>query len=346
MVKWRKLGRAAGVAIAGYLALGAASGTALAQKTVNWRMQSNLSAGEPGYEAAKAMFVDQLSVISGGRIKIQLHPTGALFPIGQSLEAIGGGITEIGMAAGGYFVGKMGPIAALEMGTPGAERTPIERYNFFYEKGFIDIVREAYAKYGIYYLGPNLAPQWDIISRKPIRSMKDFEGLKIRATGIELPWYQSMGAAPVNLSGAEIYTALATNVVDAVRWGSPSVHLALGMPEVGKFYIEPSPMPAANNNILINKRAWDGLPDDLKAMLDWACKMASLDYLARGAMADGAARAKMKNEMGVEFVRIPPEEWAAMEKKAQEIWSGYADKDPLSGKAVALLKGYLADLGR
>ena len=188
MGRFAKIGRFAGAALAGFLAVGMAGASgAKAQQTYNWRMQSNLSAGEPGFEAAKAMFVDKLSVISGGRIKIQLHPTGALFPIGQALEVIGGGMTEIGMAAGGYFVGKMGPIAALEMGTPGAERTPIERYNFFYEKGFLEIVREAYAKYGVYYLGPTLAPQWDIISRKPIRSMADWRIRKSLGTGCGRP---------------------------------------------------------------------------------------------------------------------------------------------------------------
>lgn len=81
-------------------------------------------------------------------------------------------------------------------------------------------------------------------------------------------------------------------------------------------------------------------------MLDWACRMASLDYLARGAMADGAARKKMAEAMGVEFVRIPDEEWARMEEKAREIWAGYEGKDPLATKAVGLLKTYLAELGR
>src|SRR3546814_8361729 len=135
-------------------------------------MQSNLSVGEPGYEAMRTMVADKMAVLSDGRMKITLHPTGALFPISQGLEAVGHGIVEIAMMAGGYFVGKMGPIAAFEMGIPGVERTALERYNFFYEKGFIDIVREAYAKHGLYYLAPNLGPPWDIMSRRDRKSTR------------------------------------------------------------------------------------------------------------------------------------------------------------------------------
>ncbi len=98
----------------------------------DWRMQSNLAAGEPGYESVRVHFVEALEEMSNGRLKIQLHPVGALFPIKEGLEAVGSGMVQIGMLTGGYFSGKLGPIATLESGVPGAERNPVERYAFFY----------------------------------------------------------------------------------------------------------------------------------------------------------------------------------------------------------------------
>ena len=189
---------------------------------VKWRMQSNLGTAEPGYELVRVSFVEALEKMSKGRIKIQLHPVGALFPVQEGLEAVGNGVVEIAMMTGGYFTGKLGPIATIESGLPGAERTAMERYAFFYDKGFIDIAREAYGKHNVYYLGPHLSPEWDIIAKKPIRSAADFKGLKIRSFGIEAKWYELMGASPVMLGGGELHTALSTGVVDAVRWGSPS----------------------------------------------------------------------------------------------------------------------------
>ena len=313
---------------------------------VKWRMQSNLGTAEPGYELVRVSFVEALEKMSKGRIKIQLHPVGALFPVQEGLEAVGNGVVEIAMMTGGYFTGKLGPIATIEFGLPGAERTAMERYAFFYDKGFIDIAREAYGKHNVYYLGPHLSPEWDIIAKKPIRSAADFKGLKIRSFGIEAKWYEFMGASPVMLGGGELHTALSTGVVDAVRWGSPAVIQKLGLHEAGKFLIQPSPLPAPNNNFLINRDAWNKLPDDLKVMLDAAAKLASLDYLARGSALDAAAIGQMK-AAGVQVAQIPEAEWLEMEKKARALWADYAKQDPtLAARAVRLLEAYLKDLGR
>src|SRR3546814_9303581 len=84
-------------------------------------------------------------------------------------------------------------------------------------------------------------------------------------------------------------------------------------------------------------RAWESLPDDLKAMLDMAARTASLDYLARGALLDTAALKTMK-DAGVEFIEIEASDWADMEAKARVIMEEYANKDAFSAKAVAMVK--------
>lgn len=137
-----------------------------------WRMQSNLSEGEPGFEAVRENFVEAVERMSGGRVEIELFPVGALFPIQEGLEAVGSGIVEIGMMTGGYFSGKMGPMATLESGVPGAERTPMERYAFFYQKGFIDLAREAYAPFNVYYLAPQISRNGISSRRNPLRARR------------------------------------------------------------------------------------------------------------------------------------------------------------------------------
>jgi TRAP-type mannitol/chloroaromatic compound transport system substrate-binding protein len=239
----------------------------------------------------------------------------------------------------------MGPIATLESGVPGAERDGIERFAFFYNKGFLELAQEAYRPYNVHYLAPHISPQWDLVSTQPIRAAEDFDGLKVRSFGIEARWYESMGASTVLLSGGELYTALSTGVVDAVRWGSPANLKALGLHEVADYYITPSPMPAPNNNFLINQQAWDSLPDDLKAIMEEAAKLASIDYMARAAALDAAALAEMQ-EAGVEVSSIPEEEWAEMEQGARALWSEFAEHDELSARAVSMMQEYLSELGR
>lgn len=318
---------------------------AAAQDKYQWRLQSNLNTGEPGYVAVQKKFAELVNQMSGGRMTIEVFPVGALFPINDGLEAVGSGMAEAAVLTGGYYAGKIGPFANLESGVPGSLRTPLERYNFFYKKGFLDLAREAYAKFGVYYLGPQLSPRWDIMSKKPITSMADFNGLKIRSFGLEAKWYASMGATPVFMGGGEVYTGLATGVIDAARWASPAGNLNNSFQEVAKFYVEPSPLPVPNNFFAVNKQAWEQLPDDLKAILQEAAVASSFDYLALGEMQDAKAMQVMK-QAGVQVSTIPPEEFAKMEAAARELWRAYEKEDELSARAVKMLNDYLAELGR
>ena len=309
------------------------------------RMQANTGPGLTPYIALEE-FVENVNAMSGGRIEIQLFPVSALFPPKEGLEAVANGIVELGLTTGGYFAGKMGPIATMESGLPGAEANAWERNAFFYEKGFIDIVREAYGEHGVHYLAPNLGSPWELVSKVPLNSAKDFDGKKIRGFGIEAEWFQAMGAEAVNIGGAEIYTALATGVVDAVRWGDESQNLAQGLQEVAKYYIKPAPMPAPNNHILVNKAVWEKMSPDLQAILEGAAKLASMKYLTLTAISRGPARSKLE-AAGMEFTTIDSAEWLDMQKKVRAIWAKYGEKDERTAKAVALLQEFLTeDLGR
>lgn len=330
-----------GVALLGGLTL---AGTLAAQE-VHWRIQSNLNAGEPGYVAVQEKFANLANEMSGGRMTFEIYPVGSLFPIKDGLEAVSAGVTEMAVLTGGYYAGKMGPIASLESGVPGSLRTPIERFNFFYKRGFLELAREAYAQQGVFYLGPQLSPPWDIMSTKPITSKEDFDGLKIRSFGLEADWYKKMGASPVFLGGGEIYTALATGVIDAARWASPSGNLNNSFQEVAQYYVQPSPMPVPNNFFAVNQQAWDALPDDLKAIAEEAAVAASLDYILRAMNDDAAAMQKMQ-EAGVEITTIPAEEWNEMEAEARGLWRAYAEEDELAARGVEMLDQFLADLGR
>lgn len=321
------------------------SATAMGQEKFHWRLQSNLNSGEPGYVAVEERFAKLASDMSGGRITFDVYPVGTLFPVSEGLEAVASGMAEVAVLTGGYYAGKIGPFASLESGVPGSLRTPLERYNFFYKKGFLDLARDVYGQYGVYYLGPQLSPQWDIMSKKPIESIDDFKGLKIRSFGLEANWYESMGATPVFMGGGEVYTALATGVIDAARWASPTGNYNNSFQEVAKYYVAPSPLPVPNNFFAVNQAAWDKLPADLQAILNEAAIASSFDYLAIGEQEDAKTMQKMLAE-GVQISTIPEQEWEQMEEAARKLWREYEQADQHSAQAVQMLNEYLAELGR
>ena len=327
------------------LALVAHGGEPAVAQEYTWRIQSNLNEGDPGQVALREGFADTASRMSGGRMAFEVYPVGALYPVADGLEAVGAGVTEMALLTGGYYSGKVGPIAILETGVPGSLRTPVERYNFFYRQGFLELAREAYAPFGVYYLGPQLSSSWDLMSKTPITSAEDFEGLKVRSFGIEADWFEAMGASPVFMGGGEIYTALATGVIDAARWSSPAGNFNSSFHEVAKYYVQPSAMPVPNNFFAVNQAAWEGLPDDLKAILEEAAIRSSLEYLAIAIERDAKALEEMK-AAGVEVVTIPDDVWVEMEGEARSLWQAYADEGDLPRRGVEMLNAFLADLGR
>ena len=309
------------------------------------RMQGLLPATAPGHLAMEDGFVKGMSSLTNGKVEIDMFPVDAIVPAKEGLDAVGNGVVDSGFLMGGFFSGTLGLVSSIEAGVPGAERTPFERYAFFYKHGFIELARKAYARHNVHYLGPNLSPPWDLMSKKPIRKMADINGMKIRVHGIEGEWYERMGASTVFMSGGEMYTALATGVVDAARWGSPSTCLASSLHEVTKYYVQPSSMPAPNNHIIINLDLWNSLSAEIQAMMDYSARAASLNYLGIAAADDAAAMRKMQ-EAGVEVTRIPDSDWAEMERIARSVWREKADADEMSAQSVAMLNEFLASLGR
>jgi len=192
------------------------------KEAIKWRYQSHLQAGDMGY-LTHQRFCNMVKDVTGGRFEIELYPGGQLFSSTEALESLGAGACEMAASAGGYFVGQLGPIALFETGIPGSSKNVFERYNLFYtfrDGEFIKIIRNAFAKRNVYYLGPDLSEGWCAVSTVPIKKMEDFKGLKFRVFGMEAKWYEAMGATTVLISGEELYTALATGVVDIARWGS------------------------------------------------------------------------------------------------------------------------------
>ncbi|MCY4259460.1 MAG: TRAP transporter substrate-binding protein DctP, partial [Rhodobacteraceae bacterium] len=162
---------------------------------------------------------------------------------------------------------------------------------------------------------------------------------------VEAEWGQARGAGAVKLGASEIYTALATGHVDAVRWGDESQNLAQGLHEVARYYIKPAPMPAPNNHIIVNQAVWDSLPPDLQAIMEGAAKLASVKYQTLTARSRGSARQALE-DAGMEFITIPSAEWLSMQQKARVIWASYAGHDERTARAVALLQEFLVELGR
>jgi TRAP-type mannitol/chloroaromatic compound transport system substrate-binding protein len=301
--------------------------------------------GVIGYETMESHFMDVINKAAAGRMEVELFPPGALYTATEGLEAMGAGVAEMDQTCGGYVSGKLGAFAQFENFVPGLELDAIERYNTFYKAGFLELARTVFAEHNVFYLGPHLSSPWTLIGTVPIRTVEDFEGKKIREFGLNAQWYEKMGAKTVLVPAAEIYTALATGVVDLGRGGSPQWHESTGTYEVAPYLMRPWALPAPNNAFIASMDAWEALPDDLKELVEVAAQHASWAYVHTAYLEDGKSLTRMQ-EKGLEVIDISPEEWARMTAMVKDVWEEVGQQDEYGKQALAILKAYAEELGR
>jgi TRAP-type mannitol/chloroaromatic compound transport system substrate-binding protein len=257
------------------------------------------------------------------------------------------GVVEIAAIYTGFWTGK-DPVFALGGGTiPGDPITGFQEH-FYRSDQLQPIMDEAYEKHGIKNLGAfDYAPEEVLMSQVPIRSIEDFKGKNIRAAGVASLYYSKLGASGISLSAPEIYTGLQLGTVDAAEYNDFLVNGEMGLDEVTKFVIEPALHvgPSTDKELIVNPKAWEELPEDLKAAL----------YVARdkvryeSAIAYGVENQKAKKEWmedpNIEFIQLPEEDIKEMRKKGIELLNEYKSKSEASKEYVKQYAKVLADLG-
>ena len=89
----------------------------------------------------------------------------------------------------------------------------------------------------------------------------------------------SLGAKPTNIAPGELYTSLERRTIDALEWVGPSLDLRMGFHKIAPYYYTGWHEPGTELQFLVNKRTWERLPDDLKAILQVAMKAASVRHV-------------------------------------------------------------------
>jgi len=309
-----------------------------------WKMQSIYVPGSLPYIVSGPEFVQDVEIMSGGRISIEVYPPGALSPSPEIVEALGKGMFELSATAGAYYGGII-PEAYIEFGLPGGPAEFGDWMRFFREEGFMSILQEGYAEHNAWVIGTYPDSCHTIISTRPIRTIDDLKGLKIRATGVDGIWFEKLGASPMFLPLEELYTGLAMGTVDASKYAGPAVHWDLTLMEVAKYEMFPSSLgPQMAGNLVFSLDTWKALPDDLKHINEMAAWDAGYRYYTQYQIENLKAIERMKEEYGVEVMSLPAAELAKVESLREEVWDEVAAKGPRAAKGIAILKELMVEI--
>jgi len=301
-----------------------------------WKWQSLFHPGLE-FDLLSQGTADQIELMSGGRIKITVFTGGTLCPNKEMHVALGKGQFEMATNCGAYVAGTI-PIGYIEFTAPGGPRNLEEFEMFFWTYGFYELLEEAYNEIGIHYISPNVMLQRNIISTKPIRTLDDLKGLKIRATGLDAKLLERLGASPTYLDVSEIYTGLALGTIDASLYGAPPKHWEMKLMEVAKYEILPD-VEASVSNTLINLELWNSLPDDLKMIIETASRYQAIHryYAIEGVYRE--CMEKMEEEdYGVEFITLPDSDVAKMRAVGWEVLKEVGEENARCAKAIELME--------
>jgi TRAP-type mannitol/chloroaromatic compound transport system substrate-binding protein len=298
--------------------------------TTTWKVQTSWPAGV-GLETFKA-WCGTIKEKTGGELEFQ--PFAAKEVVGdfELLDGVKNGVLEAMNSFTLYWAGKMPACAFLSSYLMGL-RYPHEWDVFFYSKGGLQAARELFAKQGLYYVnrihhGPNI-----IHSKKPIRSVEDFKGLKLRVPGgMIAQGFAALGAKTTLLPGGEVFSALEKGTIDAADYVGPAVNWALGFQQVTKYIwmgpagLESVYQPVDLMDFVVNMNEWNKLSPQMQRWLDDEIQVYSNEHFAAIQKADMEAWDKFI-QAGTKINRLPVEDLPKLQKVAVPIWFEWANKD-------------------
>ncbi len=318
--------------------------SASAAAKYEWTIQSGAQAGDSFFSIQKE-WVERVGAMTGGKISISLVPVNSVVAYNETLDAVGAGILQGHIADPSYFSGK-DPAFAMLGNLVGAWSNPYQMIGFMEYGGGKQVYNELVNPYGLQFIGAASTGVESFVSKKPIRSIEDFKGIKMRAPeGMVQEVFSAVGASPVNLPGSEVYTALDKGVIDAADYSVFSTNDAQGLHKFAKYPMYPGFHSMPTLAVSINKTQWDSLTPELQEIMSVSVRDFSYDMIQRLEMLDRDSSVAAKEDSTLEIINWSDEERVKFRGIAKQQWKKWADLSPMSNKVYVKVTQYLTDQG-
>jgi TRAP-type mannitol/chloroaromatic compound transport system substrate-binding protein len=310
-----------------------------AQDRVKWKMQSAFGSQLAHLGTSGVRFTETMDRLSASNFEIKFFEPGALVPALECFDAASKGSVESCWTTPGYHTGKYPALAfftAVPFGPQYGEFFAWKVYG-----GGNELRNEIYSQHGLYSMDVfAIGPETSGWFREEVQSLDELKGLKMRFFGLGAKVMQKLGVSTQLLAGADIYPALERGVIDATEFSMPNMDIDLGFYQIAKFNYYPGwHQQVSVSELLMNKAAWDALPDQYQAMLEIAAgESIHHTYVETEAKNPGAMN-KMLTDYGVTNMRWGDEELAAFEQAWLEVLEEESANDELFGKVA---ESYLA----
>lgn len=308
----------------------------LGQAPIVAKMQTSWPASDIWMDFAR-QYTTRVEQMSGGRLKFDLLPAGAVVAAFQVLDGVNDGVLDAAHSVPVYWYGKHKGASLFGTGPVwGGSATTM--LSWFYQGGGADLYRELTQNimglkvYG--FLGFPMFAQPFGWFKKQVNSVNDIKGLKYRTVGLAADLMQQMGMSVAQLPGGEIVPAMERGVIDAFEFNNPSSDSRFGAQDVAKnYYLSSYHQASESFEFLFNKDFFDDLKPDLQAILKYGVEAASTANTALAMDAYSADLRKLQKDSGVN-VRRTSKEILDAQLKAWDILIAQLEKDAFMKKVM------------
>jgi TRAP-type mannitol/chloroaromatic compound transport system substrate-binding protein len=295
-----------------------------AQGPITMRWQSTWPSKDIFHEYALD-FGKRVNDMTGGDLKIEVLPAGAVVPAFQLLDAVSKGVLDGGHGVLVYHYGKQQALALWGSG-PGYAMDANMLLAWHKYGGGKELLNEIFTSIGANVVSFPYAPMptqplgW---YKKPITKVDDFKGLKFRTVGISIDVFTGMGAAVNALPGGEIVAAMDRGLIEAAEFNNATSDRLLGFADVSKVcMLQSYHQNAEQLEISFNKTKFDSLPPKLKAQIETAVEAASQDMSWKAIDRYSKDYIELQTKDNVKFYKTPD----AILKRQLEIFDEVAKK--------------------
>jgi TRAP-type mannitol/chloroaromatic compound transport system substrate-binding protein len=309
-------------------------------KTIVWKLQSTWPSGNLLQQSVQelAKMIDQMS---GGRLRLEVLPAGAIVGPFEVLEAVNRGVLDAAHGWPGYWAGK-NSAAGLYGPPPGGPfgMNREEYIGWLFAGGGLELYNELLQKelkMNVVAFFTTTLPYWEAFGwvRKPFANLDELRRMKFRTSGLGMEMMQAMGVSVVTLPGAEVIPALERGTIEGAEWAIPSHDILMGFQNVTKYYYMPDTrQPASYQEVLINRQRWDELTPDLQAIVKYACWAEIIRMTAYSVDLESKAAEELVTKYGVQIMRTPDDVLRAQIAATDKVFEVESGKNPFFAKVL------------
>ena len=284
-------------------------------------------------------FAKRVKEVSGGSLEIKIYPKNTLVPALAVFDAASAGQIDAFHSGPYYWKGKNSAFS-LFSGLPfGLTAEEINSW-MLYGDG-LELWREQYAKYNLHpFLGGNTNIQMGGWFRKPINSIDDMKGLKMRIPGLGGEVFSKMGVNPILLPAGEIYTSLERGVIDATEWVGPALDIKMGFYKVAPYYYSGWHEPGSVLELTFNKQTWNKLAGEHQSIIEVASSEMNSNMTYEFHAENIHALQKLKS-LDVKLSKFPQDVLVAGKKALSEVIAEQSSKNVNFEKVYKSIKKHL-----